>query len=878
MRLIFVFLLSCALIFAKAQNNKTKRTLVGDIYAKQQSVAYARVYIQSKTQIILGYAFADEHGHFSIEYSTGDDSVYVNISRIGYAKKQLIISSTRQYLKTELSVSEQTEFKEITVVADKKAITERGDTVSYAVNKFTDGTEVNAEDILAKLPGVSVDKKSGKIKYQGKEIKKILLDGDDLTDNNYKVLSKNLAADWLEEVDILRHFTDSRLYHGIKKSDEVAINIKLKKEAKAPLFGTLEAGVGGWDKLDKYLARAELLSYLKKLKIFAHAESSNTGIDVEAYDMEGYMSNNLEYKGFISSKPYLNDQLSAPDFFKEEQFTFNQGHFLSNSMIYKPNEKTRIKSLTTLFNNKQNYDFSNRLVYLFPELGNSSLTERQIQDQFEFELFQDIKIEHQISKSQDFNTRIQIKKNFNELNTQNYADSLNDLASLSKTDNTEMFAAISYINKFADKWVLTSDFEAGFEYLDEDLQFDSLNTQSSVKGIQNTTQKYFNLGFSSKLDGILFNDWYTSVSLAWLRTQSGLSAHAQSFADWNYNWPNKNYLRNNFYAEVFINKKIKCYKFSFGTRFKNPYINYESKQNAKVLIEPTISFIVDKTFADLIKLNLKLLSNIEYLLTKPFQLIGIPLFVNYRTINSFEAYPFQESKHNFNVASITIRENRKTNISANAKWMYIVSDNILTDNISYPSNLEFNQKIQGGNTTEFVSMYALDKYFSFIKSSIKISYNYDIISSPLSINNYSSTNLTKISTFSVSSGTSLFNRKANLSLAFNQNNISGIWNNETNSLKYRNYFVKLRVNLTKNISWWADYNAIEFEHSGNYVFLLNSVMKINTTKKKFSYTLKCNNILNKESVEIINLNPTMYSATIYPLQGRFLLAAIKYKF
>jgi len=57
------------------------------------------------------------------------------------------------------------------------------------------------------------------------------------------VLSKNLSADWLEEVEILKHFTNSRLVQGIQQSEEFAINLKLKEDAKSPLFGTVDAGV-----------------------------------------------------------------------------------------------------------------------------------------------------------------------------------------------------------------------------------------------------------------------------------------------------------------------------------------------------------------------------------------------------------------------------------------------------------------------------------------------------------------------------------------------------------------------------------------------------------------------------------------------------------
>ena len=125
-------------------------------------------------------------------------------------------------------------------------------------------------------------KKSGVITYQGKKIKKILLDGDDLTGDNYQVMSKNMSADWLEGVEVLKRLNDSRLMHGVRESDEVAINLKLKEEAKSPLFGSAETGLGS---RPNYKAEAELLSYSKGFKLFAPVDANNTGEDLEVYNL-----------------------------------------------------------------------------------------------------------------------------------------------------------------------------------------------------------------------------------------------------------------------------------------------------------------------------------------------------------------------------------------------------------------------------------------------------------------------------------------------------------------------------------------------------------------------------------------------------------------
>ena len=877
MRLALISLFTCLFFIAKSQETKTCYLLDGDIFSQQQKVEVASIYVKTTGGKILGYAFADEKGHYRIEYTTNKDSVIVNISSLGYIARNQKIKTGTKYLKTELAISKQTVFKEIIVNADKEAIIERGDTVSYAVSAFSDGTEINAEDILAKLPGVSVNEKSGKISYQGKEIKKIMLDGDDITDNNYKVLSKNLSAEWLDEVDILKHFTDSRLYHGIKQSEDVAINIKLKESAKAPLFGSVEAGGRAAEKLDKYLTSAEVLSYLKKVKLYAHAESSNTGIDVEAYDLETFMSNQLQYKGFILSTPYLDNQLYPPAFFKEEFFTFNQGHFLSNNLIYKPSGKTTIKSITSIFSNKQDYDYANSISYLFADNEALTLTEQQIQGQTALNFFQDVKIEHQLSKQQDIIARVQFKKNKNDLSTQNYADSLEDVLSFSTSEKIELFGTISYINKFNENWVLTSEAEAGIENLKEKYSFTAIEEGLQDQNKQNTSQDYSNYGISSELNGKFLNNFYGKFYLGWARTNTDISLLSLNHENEDYT-DNTSYLIDNLSGEIVVDKKINAFRFSVGARVRNAFITYQGQKSSEQLFEPTVSFLFEKRFAGLLKTKIKSLYTTNYAFIEPCQLSGMPLFTNYRTVLSFKASPFEPIRQDIGTASIQLSEYDKTNITGSAKWMYIAANNILVSTITYPQNREYDEKIQGGSSTEFFSIYELGKYFRIIRSSLKVSYSLDVINNPLTINNYTSDSESKISEFKVTSGTSLLNRKANLSLAFYHYNISNTWNDERNDFMYKRYFAKLRVTPIKNISLSTDFNALEFENSDDFIYLLNSVLEITTNKKKFSFTLKCNNILNKDAIKITSLTPLFYSSTIYPLQRRMFIGTVMYKF
>ena len=99
------------------------------------------------------------------------------------------------------------------------------------------------EDLLKNLPGVE-GLKNANIKVNGKPIDKLLIEGDDLFDDKYKLLSKNLDAKNISEVQILNNFEDNPVLRDFQESEKVAINLKLKKDRKNVWFGNASVGIG----------------------------------------------------------------------------------------------------------------------------------------------------------------------------------------------------------------------------------------------------------------------------------------------------------------------------------------------------------------------------------------------------------------------------------------------------------------------------------------------------------------------------------------------------------------------------------------------------------------------------------------------------------
>jgi len=827
-------------------------------------VAYAQILILNSKKDILAYTQSNSLGNYSIAYKTVLDSITLKVLRLGFLTKEIKLSIDTKRQDFTLTYAKENQLKEI-VIKNRHPIEAKRDTINYLASAFIDGTETNVEDVLAKLPGVSVNKNTGEIKYQGKAIKKILLDGDDLTGQNYKVLTKNLSADWLEDVEILKHFTDNRLLHGIKQSEDVAINLKLKESAKAPLFGSLTAGGGT---TSKYKTKAELLSYLKKLKLFTVGNSNNTGTDLETYNMETYTSSRQSaYKGFLFADHLLQNELVPPSFLKEENFTFQKGQFVSNVMLLKPSSKLKIRSFTTLYNNSLDFNYKDSLSYILSNNQNVIITQSQKQKQKPFEVFQGLKLDYQLSKKEDITARIQFKDankqltSFNETNFSNTKEKDN-------TNQQQFYGGISYTNKLNSKWAMVTDFEFGKDNLDEKLNL--LEIPKNNKTINQTLlQDYINIGGFTNFIGKFNNTFYGNLLLGWTKTSSNFSVP---------NFISNNYKFENTFVELNLKKNLKKFRLSAGSRFRYANILYNSQRRNQFLTEPTISISFKNAIFKYLDTKLKVLYNVEYAFLKPSSLFNKALTTSFRSTIYYNASAHIPIKNTFFVYSATVSDNEKSYITAHIEWGSEKSDNALANTIFYDKDIVRSVFTQNGKTNSFFSIYAIDKYFQKLHTSIKLSYQGQISYSLLSIENKSGNNKLKQHNINIIAGTVLTN-KINLSTAYKYFYYQNNWLDSKTSFNYKNYVFKVIYNYSKPLKFNIAAQAIDFgKKFGGINTIIEANIKYKPKNKKWLFEGHFSNLTNLKSIKISKIEPSFFSTTNYPLQPRFLLLTAKYRF
>ena len=235
LRLTVIFLLITFPILFKSQN----MNIFGDVkdtLNNQAKVNAVVMVVRLSDSVMLDFKRTDNQGRFFIDIPM--DTVEIIISHHKNDDKIIFFFPSYNRLSLDLSntiLPEKSEMmNEVTIYAYKDPVFFRGDTLVFLADSFKTKENAVVEDLLKKLPGVEVDK-NGTITSQGREINKVLVDGDEFFGNDPTIATKNLGAKSIESVEIYEEDNTD--------SDETAeetiqvMDLRLKENAKNGYFG-----------------------------------------------------------------------------------------------------------------------------------------------------------------------------------------------------------------------------------------------------------------------------------------------------------------------------------------------------------------------------------------------------------------------------------------------------------------------------------------------------------------------------------------------------------------------------------------------------------------------------------------------------------------
>jgi hypothetical protein len=149
----------------------------------------------------------------------------------------------------DIVLEESVEMLPNVVITAKPRIEVANDTLRYYTSDFRSEKDRSIGEVIDKMPGMSV-MEDGSIYFNGKLVKNIIIDGEDVTQGAYGILSKAVHHKYIKEVEVIKNYQDIKLLQGKYKSDVIVLNLKLANPDKLIISGELNAGVGLPDVVD----------------------------------------------------------------------------------------------------------------------------------------------------------------------------------------------------------------------------------------------------------------------------------------------------------------------------------------------------------------------------------------------------------------------------------------------------------------------------------------------------------------------------------------------------------------------------------------------------------------------------------------------------
>lgn len=198
-------------------------------------------------------ATTDVDGKFSLT-NIKKKGYMLSIRSINYQaySKPLTVSKNTD-LGTIILEMESKVLKEVVVLGQGTAV-QKGDTTVMTAESFKVTQDANAEDLVKKMPGITVE--NGEVKARGETVNKVLVDGKPFFGDDPSVALRNLPAEVIDRVQVYNRLSDQAELTGFDDGQSSrTINIITKRGMKYSSFGKI---TGGTDFESKYLVGGSL--------------------------------------------------------------------------------------------------------------------------------------------------------------------------------------------------------------------------------------------------------------------------------------------------------------------------------------------------------------------------------------------------------------------------------------------------------------------------------------------------------------------------------------------------------------------------------------------------------------------------------------------
>lgn len=218
----------------------------------------------------------DDNGRFSLK-APADGSYIVKMTSVGYKNytKKVTISNSKNVDLGHVSLSESAiMLKGATIDGHAAKVVVKEDTFQYnaAAYRVPEGSAI--EELVKRLPGATVSD-DGKITINGKEVKKILVDGKEFMTGDTQTAMKNLPTSIIEKVKAYDQKSDLARVTGIDDGEEeTVLDFGVKKGMNKGFLSNIDLGIGTHNRYAEKLMGGYFTSKMKTM-VFGNANNVN---------------------------------------------------------------------------------------------------------------------------------------------------------------------------------------------------------------------------------------------------------------------------------------------------------------------------------------------------------------------------------------------------------------------------------------------------------------------------------------------------------------------------------------------------------------------------------------------------------------------------
>jgi hypothetical protein len=865
-----------------------QKTISGKITNGTNEPVTASVLLKESSSTI-SYAISNTSGFYVLKTSkTGDFQLVINALNYESQVFDIQVSSEDTNLEKNIQLlPNPVSLKEI-VIKTVRPITVEDDKIIFDANSFAQGNEQVVEDLLKKIPGLNVGA-DGSIRVGNQEVEKVMVDGEDMFEKGYKILTKNMPVNPIDKIELLKRYSNNKHLKGIENSNKVALNLTLKEDFKRQWFGNAVGGYGLVSE-NRYDFRANLMNFGKKNKYYFVTNLNNLGIDAVG-DV------NMLVRPFRSDEPgSIGDNQSATSLLgmgaglpnlKQKRVNFNNAEMLSLNSIFTLSNKVKVKALGFL-NTDENDFFRNSFETFAAGTTRFQNTEDFVGRKTKITGFGKIDLTYDISK----NKTLEYTGKFNKTNEKNSSDLLFNADVLNErlhTNNQLFDQKIVLTNKFKDKKVFvfsgryinekTPQNYSANQFLFQDLF--AVNANSTKQFSENSMQF---AGIEAHLldkkenGDLLELKGGSQFRLDKLTTRFELVDSQSSAMNPNGYQNNLKYGTTDLYASVKYRFKLNNFSILTQSDFHQLFNRIE---NFDVSRNESPFFIIPKIGLDW-KLNEKNKIMTSYSLNRTnagvLDIYSGFVQTGFRSLSKglddFNQLNSSSAILNYTYGSWGDKFFANTFLLYSKNNDFYSTNSIITQNYSQSEKIIIKDR-------EFVSLSSsVDRYFKPIQSNLKLTLGANKSNFKNSVNN---TNLREVTNLGADYG---FELRSGFKGFFNYH-LGSKWNYNQVKTTIKNDFtdnmsfldLSMQFNDTFNVQVQGErYFFGNLNKGSNQYYFVDVEARYVVKPNKLTFFLSGNNLFNTQTFKNYSVSDISISQTEYRLVPRYVLLKMEYRF